>query len=81
MSKWSPVGPGGLGTGVDLVAVDGDDEVRPGGEVTVDRAHPDAGLGRDVAYRRFHARGDEDRGGRVQQGLLVTPGVLALGPG
>jgi hypothetical protein len=68
----------GLGAGVDLVPVDGDDEVGPGREVTVDRAHPDAGLGRDVAYRRVHAGGDEDVGGGSEQGLLVTPGVGPL---
>jgi hypothetical protein len=47
----------GLGAGIGLVAVDGDDEVCPGREVAVDRAQPDSGLGRDVAYRHglpFH---------------------------
>ncbi|CAM5524698.1 Cholest-4-en-3-one 26-monooxygenase OS=Streptomyces violarus OX=67380 GN=FHS41_003241 PE=3 SV=1 [Streptomyces violarus] len=34
-----------------------------------------------VRWARVHARADEDLGGRVQQGLLVAPGVLALGPG
>jgi hypothetical protein len=33
-----------FGAGIDLMAVDGDDEVGPGREVAVDRAHPDAGL-------------------------------------
>ena len=63
------------------MAVDGDDEVRPGREVAVDRAHPDAGLGRDVADRRVDAGGDEDRGGGVEQRLLVAPGVGPLAPG
>ncbi|GAA3063131.1 hypothetical protein GCM10020254_03820 [Streptomyces goshikiensis] len=63
------------------MAVDRDDEVRAGGEVAVDRADADAGLGRDVAHRRFHARRDEDRRGRVQQGPLVAPDVLALRSG
>jgi hypothetical protein len=44
-----------LGAGFDLVAVDGYDQVGPGREVAVDRAHADAGLGRDVAYRCVHA--------------------------
>ncbi len=74
-------GRSGLDAGVDLVPVDGDDEVGPGGEVPVERAHADAGPGRDVAHGRVHSRGDEDLGGRVQQRLLIAPGVLAPGPG
>jgi hypothetical protein len=45
----------GLGAGIDLVPEDGDDEVRSRREVAVDRARPDAGLGRDVAYGGVHA--------------------------
>jgi hypothetical protein len=71
----------GLGAGLHLVPVDGDDQVRPGGEVPVDRGRPDAGFGRDVAHRRRHAGPDEDRGGRVEQRRLVAPGVRPLGPG
>ncbi|MER6499968.1 hypothetical protein ABT218_11375 [Streptomyces sp. NPDC001455] len=33
--------------------------------MAVDRGHPDAGLGRDVADRRLHAARDEDGGSRV----------------
>jgi Phosphorylase superfamily len=75
-------GPG-FGASVDLVAVDGDDQIRPGREVTVNRAHPDSGLGRDVAHRRLYARRDEDGGGGCQQGLLVAPGIgpFPRGPG
>jgi hypothetical protein len=45
-----------LGARLDLVAVDGDDQVRPRREVAVDRAHPDACPGRDVAHRRLDTR-------------------------
>ena len=78
-SAASPAGPAGLGAGLDLVAVDGDDQIRPCREVAVDRAHPDARPGRDVAHRRLDAGGDEDRRGGVEQGLLVAPGVSPPG--
>src|SRR5258708_34676536 len=61
--------------------VDGDDEVRPGREVAVDRAHADAGLRGDVAYRCVHAGGDEHGGSGVEQCLFIAPGVRPLEPG
>ena len=54
-------GRAGLGAGLDLVAVDGDDEVRPSREVAVDRPDPDTGPGRDLTDRRVDAGGDEHR--------------------
>jgi NADPH:quinone reductase-like Zn-dependent oxidoreductase len=42
---------------VDLVPIDGDDQVRAGREVTVDRGGPDTGLGRDVTDRRVLGAG------------------------
>jgi hypothetical protein len=71
----------GLGAGLHLVPVDGDDQVSPGREVPVDRGRPDAGLGRDVAYRGLDTGPDEDRGSRVEQRRLVAPGVRPPGPG
>ena len=47
----------------------------------MDRGRSHARLGRDVAHGGLHARPDEDSGGRVEQGLLVAPGIRALGPG
>jgi bifunctional non-homologous end joining protein LigD len=68
----------GLGAGLHLVLVDGDDEVRPGREVTVDRAHSHPGGSRDVADRCVHAGGDKHTRGCGEQGLLVAPGVGPL---
>ena len=45
----------GLGAGLELVTVDGDDEVRSRREVPLYGAHPDAGPCGDLAHRRFHA--------------------------
>jgi hypothetical protein len=44
-----------LGARLDLVAVDGGDEIRPRREVAVDRPHPDTRFGRDLADRRVDA--------------------------
>ena len=71
----------GFGAGLDLVSVDGNDEIRSRREVAVDRARPDAGLGRDIAYRHLDAGRDKERGGGVEQRLLVAPGVGPLGLG
>jgi hypothetical protein len=62
----------GLGAGLDLMAVDGDNEIGPSREVAVDRPDPDAGFGRDLTDRRVDAGGDEDRRGGVEQRLLVA---------
>src|SRR5690606_1938009 len=48
-------GGAGLGAGLHLVPVDGDDEVRPRREVAVDGGGADAGFGRDVADGRVDA--------------------------
>jgi hypothetical protein len=48
-------GRAGLRASLDLVPVDGDDEVRPSREVPVYRARADPCLGRDLAYRRVYA--------------------------
>ena len=61
-----------------LVPVDGDDEIGSRREVAVDCAHPDASLGRDVAYRHFHAGRDEECGGGIKQRQLGYAGLLAL---
>jgi hypothetical protein len=45
----------GLSAGIDLMSVDGGDQIRSRREVAVDRARADAGSGRDVADRRFDA--------------------------
>ena len=58
-------GRAGFGAGLDLVPVDGDDQVGSRWEVPVDRAEADAGPGRDVAHRHVNAGLDERRGGRV----------------
>ncbi len=71
-------GRAGLHAGLDLVVVDGDDQVGPGREVAVDRAHPDSGPGRDVADRRLHPGADEHGGGCLEQDLLVAAGVSPL---
>ena len=63
----------GLGTCLDLVPVGGDDEIGSRMEVAVDGA--DAGLGCDVADGHIDARGDESRRGRIEQRILVWPGV------
>ena len=47
----------------------------------LEAAHADAGLRRDLAYRRVHAGDDEHRRGGVEQSLLVAPGIGALGRG
>ena len=54
------------------MAVDGDNEIGPSREVAVDRPDPDAGFDRDLTDRRVDAGGDEDRGGDVEQRLLVA---------
>jgi hypothetical protein len=63
---------------LDLMSVDGDDEIGSRREVAVDRADANAGPGGDVAHGHIDAGSDESRGGRVQQCLLVTPGVGPL---
>ena len=68
----------GLGAGLDLVPVDGDDQIGSRREVAVDRAHPDAGPSRDIAHGHIDAGRDEERGGGGEQRLLVTPGVGPL---
>ena len=67
----------GLGTCLDLVPVGGDDEIGSRMEVAVDGADADAdaGLGCDVADGHIDARGDESRRGRIEQRILVWPGV------
>jgi hypothetical protein len=42
----------GLGAYLDLVTVEGDDQIRPSREAAVDRPHPDARSGRDLTDRR-----------------------------
>lgn len=66
-----------LGEGLDLVPVDGHDEVRAGREVAIDGPDPDAGLGSDLTDRRVDAGGDKDSGGGREEGLLVA---LCIGP-
>jgi hypothetical protein len=68
----------GLSACLDLVPVDGDDEIGSRREAAVDRADASAGPGGDVAHGHIDAGSDESRGGRVQQCLLVTPGVGPL---
>jgi EmrB/QacA subfamily drug resistance transporter len=70
----------GRGARFDLMPVDRHDQVGPGGEVAVDRADADAGPGGDRADRRIDPGRDEHRGGRVEQRLLVAPGVRPLLP-
>ena len=66
-----------MGEGLDLVPVDGHDEVRAGREVAIDGPDPDAGLGSDLTDRRVDAGGDKDSGGGREEGLLVA---LCIGP-
>src|ERR1700751_6097289 len=68
----------GFGAGLDLMSVDGDDQVGSRREGPVDRADADAGPGRDVAHRHVDARLDKRRGGRVEQCRLVPPGIGPL---
>ncbi|MDT5241402.1 MAG: hypothetical protein QOD97_3600, partial [Mycobacterium sp.] len=61
-----------IGARLDLVAVDGDDEVGSRREVPVDGADADAGCGCDVTHGHVDTGGNEGRG---DDGLLVAPGV------
>jgi hypothetical protein len=56
------------------VAEDSDDQVCPGGEVTVDRAHPDAASSRVCSLRRASARlrVAEGAGGSVLPGIAPS---------
>jgi hypothetical protein len=71
----------GLSARLDLVTVDGDDEIGSRREVAVDRAHAHPGPGRDLAHGHINAGSNESRGRRGQQGLLVPPGVGPLPQG
>ena len=68
----------GFGAGLDLVPVDGDDQVGSRREVPVDRADAHAGPGRDVAHRHVDPGLDECCSGRLQQRRLIPPGVGPL---
>src|SRR5205823_1937021 len=68
-------GRSGLGAGLDLVPVGGDEEICSREELAVDRAHPDAGFDRDITHRHFYAGSDEECGGDVEQRPLVPLGV------
>src|SRR5699024_1909818 len=70
----------GVGERLDLMPVDGHDEICAGGEVAVDGPHPDARLRRDLTNRRIDPRGDEHCCRRAPQRLLVASGTGPLGP-
>src|SRR5699024_6909092 len=70
----------GVGERLDLMPVDGHDEICAGGEEAIDGPHPDTRLRRDVTNRRNDPRADEHCCRRVQQRLLVASGIGPLGP-
>jgi hypothetical protein len=71
----------GLGAGLNLMAVHGNNEVRSRREVAVNRSHPDSSLRSDVTHRRFDTGLDKHGCGGCEQRLLVALRVGSLLPG
>ena len=75
-----PKGLGGLAHGVDLVGVEGLEELSAAGEVAVEGRHADAGASRDLGHRHLSLSIRERRAGGREDLLAVALSIGSSSP-